>query len=59
MPDWADDENRKHFYESFDAARQAVGQLKSNVVQNPKYGWKPIHLVKIDISASSKDAVLC
>lgn len=29
MPDWADDENRKHFYESIDAARQAVGQLKS------------------------------
>lgn len=58
MPNWADDENRKHFYERIYAARQAVGQLKCDVAQDPEYSWKPIHLVKIELSAISTDAVL-
>ncbi|BCH68267.1 hypothetical protein RvVAT039_pl11000 (plasmid) [Agrobacterium vitis] len=28
------------------------------MAQDPEYSWKPIHLVKIEISAISTDAVL-
>lgn len=58
IPDWTDDGNRNHFYESVDATRQAVRQLKRELAGDPDHRWKPIYLVKIEISAISRHAVL-
>lgn len=58
MPEWAYNGDRTQFYRSFDVAREAINQLKSDVAQDTEYSWKPIHLFKIEISAITTDAVL-
>ncbi|NSX88975.1 hypothetical protein K4831_22455 (plasmid) [Agrobacterium vitis] len=57
-PCWDEDGVRHYFYKSADAAREAVHQLMSEVAKDPEHMWKRIHLVRIEISALSTDAVL-
>ncbi|CVI64411.1 hypothetical protein CFBP4996_25805 (plasmid) [Agrobacterium leguminum] len=57
-PDWPHDGNQNPFYENVDAVRRAVRQLKREVAKDPEHSWKPIHLVKIEISAVSRHSVL-
>lgn len=58
MASWDGDGTRPFFYESANAAREAVHQLRNEVARDPEHIWKPIHLVRIEIGAISTDAVL-
>lgn len=58
MPSWNDDGDRHYFYESANAVREAVHQLRNEVARDPEHIWRPIHLVRIEIGAISTDAVL-